>query len=238
MFADDPSFWLGLLEIIGVNIILSGDNAIVIALAARSLPPRQQKWGIALGAAGAIVLRVICTIFVVYLLAIPYLKIGGGLLLLWIAVKLLLPEKRGSDEIDGKATLVAAVRTILIADTVMSLDNVIGIAAAANGDLVLLVLGLLISMPLVIFGSALLLKLFTRFPIIVTLGGALLGYIGGQLLVTDAVVQEWVTNDYPLLHNIAAAAGAVGVVLAGKLLSGRMSSTEIAHPQPDAASDK
>ena len=242
----DPQFWLALLEIIGVNIILSGDNAVVIALAARSLPPSQQRWGIILGAAGAIVLRIVCTIFVVYLLAVPYLKIVGGVLLLWIAVKLLLPEGEGSEEIDGNTNLIAAVRTILIADAVMSLDNVIGIAAAAKGDVILLVIGLLISMPLVIFGSTLLLKLLTRFPVIVMLGGALLGYIGGELLVTDAVVEEWVRNTYPLLHNIAAVAGAVGVVLVGKLLAGRTPGTEIAQsrpeeiarPQPDVASKK
>src|SRR3954468_941448 len=158
-------FWLGLAKIIGVNIILSGDNAVVIALAARSLPPKQQKLAIFWGAGAAIVLRIVLTLFAVALLALPWLKLVGSVLLFWIGIKLLIPE---DDEADIKAHehLMSAIKTILIADLVMSLDNVIAVAAAAGGNVVLLVLGLAISIPLVIFGATLLIKLMERFPII------------------------------------------------------------------------
>ena len=149
------AFWIGLLKIIGVNIVLSGDNAVVIALAARSLPPKQQKLAIFWGAGAAVVLRIVLTVFAVALLALPWLKIIGGLLLFWIGVKLLVPED-GGDDIDASDNLIAAIKTILIADLVMSIDNVIAVAAAAQGSYVLLVLGLAISIPLVMFGATLL----------------------------------------------------------------------------------
>ena len=152
------AFWIGLLKIIGVNIILSGDNAVVIALAARSLPARQQKQAIFWGAGAAVVLRIILTIFAAKLLALPWLKVVGSLLLFWIGIKLLIPEE-GDDDIKASDQLLAAIKTILIADLVMSLDNVIAVAAAAGGSVVLLVLGLAISIPLVVFGATLLVKL-------------------------------------------------------------------------------
>jgi len=183
-------FWIGLMTIIWVNIILSGDNAVVIALAARSLPKDQQKKTIFWGAIAAVALRIILTLFVVALLQYPYLRIVGGLLLFWIAVKLLIPV-RGDDDIESSGNLLQAIKTILIADLVMSLDNVIAVAAAAKGSFTLLVLGLLISIPLVVVGATMLMKLMTRYPSIITIGAALIGYVSGEMPVTDPVVIEW-----------------------------------------------
>ena len=213
MTFDDPQFWVALGQIIWINILLSGDNAVVIALACRALPERQRRLGIILGTLPAVVLRIIFAFFVAYLMATPYLKIVGGILLFWIAVKMVLPEEHGeAGEGEAAANLWAAVRTIVIADAVMSLDNVIAIAAAAKGSFMLLVLGLAISMPLVIFGSALVLKVLTKFPLLVWLGGALLGWIAGEVVVTDPAIAEW-THSVPHLHEAAAAAGALAVVL-------------------------
>lgn len=219
----DPQFWVSLLQIIGIDIILSGDNAIVIALACRSLSPKQQKLGVALGAGAAILLRVIFAVFIVYLLAIPYLKLVGSVLLFWIAIKLLLPEKTGrQNSITARSNLVGAVQTIVVADAVMSLDNVIGIAAAAKGSLLLLVLGLLISIPLIVYGATLILRLIHRYPVIIVLGGALLGYIAGDVGVTDPVIADWVAQHAPALHSVAPIAGTIFVVVAGKMLAKRM----------------
>src|SRR5882724_10948210 len=187
------AFWIGLLKIIGVNIILSGDNAVVIALAARSLPARQQKQAIFWGAGAAIVLRIALTLFAVALLSLPWLKLVGSLLLFWIGVKLLIPEDDDPD-IKAHEHLIAAIKTILVADLVMSLDNVIAVAAAAGGSIVLLVLGLAISIPLVIFGATLLVKLMDRFPIIITIGAGLIGWVAGEMLVTDLALQPWLTG--------------------------------------------
>ena len=216
----DSDFWLGLLEIIGVNIVLSGDNAVVIALACRSLPPRQQRIGVALGSAAAVVMRIILTFFVVSLMAVPYLKIVGGLLLLWIGLELLRPEEN-DDEIHAAEHLWAAVRTVLIADAVMSLDNVIAVAAAAKGDLVLLVLGLVISVPLVVYGATLLIRLINRFPMIVTVGAALIGYIAGEVIVTDPAIEPWIASTAPWLLLAAPVIGSVFVVLFGLALAPR-----------------
>ncbi len=219
MFAT-AEFWIGLLEIVWINIILSGDNAVVIALAARSLPPHQQKQAVFFGSAAAVVLRILLTIVAARLLALPYLQIFGGLLLLWIGVQLLSDADDGEGEHRPHGTLLAAVRTILIADLVMSLDNVIAVAAAAHGSMTLLILGLAISIPLVIFGSTLMIKLMERFPIIVVLGAALIGWVGGETMVSDVALgdllaaQGWV-------HYAAASAGAVLVVVAGKWLHRR-----------------
>ena len=184
-FLQSADFWIGLVKIIWINIILSGDNAVVIALAARSLPPEQQKKAILFGSGAAVVLRIVLTVVAAKLLALPYLQIVGGLLLLWIGVQLLGDEEE--DEGEGKeyGSMMTAVRTILIADLVMSLDNVIAVAAAAQGSMVLLVLGLAISIPLVIFGSTLMIKLMERFPIIVMLGAALIGWVGGETIASD-----------------------------------------------------
>jgi YjbE family integral membrane protein len=184
------AFWIGLAKIIGVNIVLSGDNAVVIALAARSLPPRQQKLAILYGAGAAVVLRIILTIFAVALLALPWLKIIGGLLLFWIGIKLLVPED-GDDNINASDHLLTAIKTILIADLVMSLDNVIAVAAAAGGSMTLLVLGLAISIPLVVFGATLLVTLMERYPVIITVGAALIGMVAGEMLVTDPALKDW-----------------------------------------------
>jgi|SRR5580765_2483098 YjbE family integral membrane protein len=184
-------FWLGLGAIIWVNIILSGDNAVVIALAARSLPEKQQKLAIFWGAAAAVVLRIVLTIVAVELLKLPYLKLIGGVLLFWIAVKLLVPEGDGDDDVKSSDHLIGAIKTILVADLVMSLDNVIAVAAVAKGSFVLLVLGLLISIPLVVYGATMLMKLMGRYPVIITVGAALIGYVAGEMLVTDPVAIEW-----------------------------------------------
>ena len=208
-----PAFWAALGSIILANILLSGDNAVVIAMAARTLPAKQQKKAIVWGSAAAIVLRVVLTLVAVELLKWPYLKIVGGLLLFYIGLTLLL-----GDDDDDSATeaerqaghLLVAIRTILIADLVMSLDNVIAVAAAAKGDTFLLVLGLAISIPLIIFGSTLLLKVMERFPIIITAGAALLGYLAGEMLLTDpAVAQHF---GAPSL-GVVATAGAICAVL-------------------------
>jgi YjbE family integral membrane protein len=184
-------FWLGLGAIIWVNIILSGDNAVVIALAARSLPVHQQRQAVIWGAGAAVALRIVLTVVAVELLKFPYLKLLGGALLLWIAVKLLVPEDDGGDGVKSSSNLLAAIKTILIADLVMSLDNVIAVAAVAKGSIVLLVLGLLISIPLVVFGATMLMKLMESYPVIITIGAALIGYVSGEMLVTDPVVTEW-----------------------------------------------
>jgi YjbE family integral membrane protein len=216
-------FWIGLAKIVGVNIVLSGDNAVVIALAARSLPPRQQKQAILWGAGAAVMLRVVLTLFAVALLALPWLKLAGGLLLLWIGVKLLVPES-GGESIGAGDNLVAAIRTILVADLVMSLDNVIAVAAAAGGSMMLLVLGLAISIPLVVFGATLLVTLMQRYPAIITVGAALIGLVAGEMLVTDPVVLGWAQEHVagfefdgakPTLHGVSLelACGALGAAL-------------------------
>jgi YjbE family integral membrane protein len=187
------AFWLGLLKIIGVNVILSGDNAVVIALAARSLPAKQQKQAIIWGSAAAIVMRVILTLFAVALLTLPWLKLIGSLLLFWIGVKLLIPEE-GDEDIKASDQLLAAIKTILVADLVMSLDNVIAVAAAAGGSLLLLILGLAISIPLVIFGATLLLKLMDRYPVIITIGAGLIGWVAGEMLITDRALEGWLAG--------------------------------------------
>ena len=213
-------FWIGLLKIIWINIILSGDNAVVIALAARSLPPHQQTKAVFFGSGAAVVLRILLTVVAAKLLALPYLQIVGGLLLLWIGVQLLGDEDEEEGEAKEYGTLTAAVRTILIADLVMSLDNVIAVAAAAKGSLTLLILGLAISIPLVIFGSTLMIKLMERFPIIVVLGAGLIGWVGGETIVSDVALKD-VLGAQPWLHYVGAVVGAAIVVGIGKALQSR-----------------
>ena len=207
-----PEFWLAALQIIYINILLSGDNAVVIALACRELPKRQRRWGVFWGAAGAIVLRIILTIFAVTLLALPWLKLIGGMLLLWIGAKLITDEDGDEPGVAASDRLWAAVRTVIIADLVMSVDNVLGVAAAAKGSVPLLVFGLLVSIPLVIAGSQLILKVIERFPFIVLLGGALLGWIAGQLLVEDEAFAPWVAGHAPWLGWAAPVAGVLVVL--------------------------
>ncbi|MEJ5990935.1 TerC family protein [Ramlibacter sp. PS3R-8] len=230
-FLSSPEFWLALSQIILINIVLSGDNAVVIALACRSLPPQQQKKAILFGSVGAIVLRVILTFFAVFLLSQPYLKLIGAALLLWIGVGLLKGDD-GEEEMEGHSNLAAAIKTIVVADLVMSLDNVIGVAAAAKGNVPLLVFGLVISIPLIIFGSTLILKLMNRFPIIITIGAGLLGWVAGEMTLTDPAIHDFVEKHH-YLHNILPALGAVTVVVVGKWLARRASEPAAAN-QPAA----
>jgi len=221
------AFWVALAKIIWVNILLSGDNAVVIALAARSLPPRQQKKAVIFGSAAAIVLRVLLTLFAVQLLEYPYLKVVGAVLLVWIGIQLLVPEEgQGEDAVRSSDNLWIAIRTILIADLVMSLDNVIAVAAAAesgppNGKVVLLLLGLGLSIPLIIVGSQVLLRVMDRWPIIITAGAGLLGFVAGEMAVTDPAMHEWFQGSLEPYEVPIAIAGAVLVILVGTLLARR-----------------
>ena len=214
-------FWIGLFKIVWINIILSGDNAVVIALAARGLPAEQQKKAVMLGSGAAVVLRIALTVVAAKLMQLPFVEVIGGLLLLWIGVSLLKSEdaETSSGHV-AKPGMMAAVRTILLADLVMSLDNVIAVAAAAGGNLLLLILGLAISIPLVIFGSTLMIRLMERFPVIVTLGAALIGWVAGETIMNDKMLHPAVV-DHPSLHYIAATAGAVIVVGLGMWLKKR-----------------
>lgn len=222
-----PEFWLALFQIILINIVLSGDNAVVIALASRSLPPAQQKKAILFGSVGAIVLRIVLTFFAVYLLSLPYLKLAGAALLLWIGINLLKGEDEDT-ELAGHSSLAAAIKTIIIADLVMSLDNVIGVAAAAKGNIVLLVIGLGISIPLIIYGSTLILKLMERFPVIITVGAGLLGWVAGEMSFTDPAIKAWAESHHNL-HFVPPIFGALMVVLVGKWLQNR------AEPEEESA---
>jgi YjbE family integral membrane protein len=188
----DADLIVSILRIIGINIILSGDNAIVIALACRSLPPRQRVIGIILGAGAAVILRIIFTVIVQQLLDVPWLKLVGGLVLLWIAVKLLLGEESNEDSVRSGSNVWEAVRIVAVADIVMSLDNVLAIAAAAGGHTGLIILGLVISIPLVVFGATILTWLLDRLPILVWAGSALLGWVAGELIATEPVLQSYV----------------------------------------------
>ncbi|TXC67141.1 TerC family protein [Piscinibacter aquaticus] len=204
------AFWAALGSIILANVVLSGDNAVVIALAARSLPPEQQKKAIFWGSGAAIVMRIVLTLIAVEMLKWPWLKVAGALLLVYIGVSLLLEDDGGEGESHETGGMLAAIRTILIADLVMSLDNVLAVAAAAKGDTALLVIGTAVSIPLIIFGSTLLLRVMERFPIIITLGAALLGFLAGEMMFTDPAVTERFGE---LPHDVVNAAGAVGAVL-------------------------
>ena len=234
-FLTSPAFWVALGQIVVIDILLGGDNAVVIALACRKLPPAQRTKGIVYGTMGAIVLRVILIAFVMTLLNMPFLKFVGALLLVWIGVKLIAPEAEGHDNIESSDRLWAAIKTIIVADLVMSVDNVIAIAGAAQhaGDhsLVLVVLGLLISIPIIVWGSQLVIKLMARFPSIIVAGGMLLGWIAGSMLVTDPVLTnptEWTwmpkVEQTGGVKYAAAAIGALLVLAIGKYLAGKHSS--------------
>lgn len=215
-------FWVAVLQIIAIDIMLGGDNAVVIALACRKLPIEQRNKGIFWGVVGAILLRVVMIFFALQLLAVPYLKIVGGLLLLWIGVKLLMPEHdEGHEGIDGGTTLMAAIKTIVVADAVMSLDNVIAVAGASHGSMVLVTFGILVSIPIVVWGSKLVLALMDRFPMVITLGAALLGWIAGGMLLTDKALPDGFAQSLGSWHYLLSAVGAVLVVLLGKWLASR-----------------
>lgn len=219
----NPQFWVAVLQIVAIDVVLGGDNAVVIGLACRRLPEQQRKLGILWGMAGAIGLRVVLILFAVTLLAVPYLKLVGAALLLWIGIKLLLPEDdEGGHKIEAGATLVAAIKTIIIADAVMSLDNVIAIAGAAGDSKVLIIFGLLLSIPIIMLGSQLVIKLMDRFPIVIVAGGALLGWIAGGMVVSDVAVAEWFKASIPGSHWLGPIIGACIVVAAGKWLAARM----------------
>ena len=222
----DADYALSILRIIGINIILSGDNAIVIALACRSLPPRQRVIGIILGAGAAVVLRILFTVVVQQLFDVPWLKLVGGLILLWIAVKLLLGDEASEDSVRSGANVWEAVKIVAIADIVMSLDNVLAIAAAAGGNTNLIILGLVISIPLVVFGATLLTWLLDRLPILVWAGAALLGWVAGELLATEPILQPFVLAvaeslgvTAKVVTRVVEASGAVLVVVVGWVLT-------------------
>lgn len=262
-------FWIAATQIIGINVVLSGDNAVVIALACRMLPPRQRFWGMILGAGVAVLLRILFTLVVAQAMEYSYLKLAGGILLLWVAVKLLVPQhSEGDGQIAAADNLWRAVRIVAIADIVMSLDNVIAIAsaaelAAARVDIAhagaikatLIIFGLTTSIPLIIAGSALLMALLDRFPILVWAGAALLGWVAGDIMIKDAVLFDWFPAEIiDKLHYWAAAAGAVFVIGLGYLLRRAhhkrmleapliVESSEVEFPhhladQPEPAKDK
>lgn len=228
-------FWPALGQIMLINLILSGDNAVVIALACRSLPPHQRKWGILLGALVAIIMRIVFTVGVTSLLSWPFLKAIGSLLLFWIAIKLLVEDGEEKD-IKDSSNIWGAVQTIAIADLVMSLDNVLAIAAAAKGNWSLIIIGLTTSIPLIVFGATLVMWLLSKAPVLVWAGAALLGWIAGELLVSDPGVlpySEQIAKSlgvtFHTLELIAAAVGAAFVVLMGMILRARHGKAEAAH---------
>ncbi len=215
------AFWIAVLQIILIDILLGGDNAVVIALACRKLPDEQRKKGIFWGVAGAIGLRIVLIFFALQLLAIPWLKIVGALLLFWIGVKLLMPEEDAHGEVAAATNLAGAIKTIIVADAVMSLDNVIAVAGAANGSMLLVTFGILVSIPIVVWGSQLVLKLMDRYPIVITAGGALLGWIGGGMMVSDPALPAGLFDGIPYPKHLVSAAGALLVIAIGKWLSAR-----------------
>ncbi len=238
-FVFHPEFWLAVLQIIMIDILLGGDNAVVIALACRKLPPRQRTLGILWGTAGAIILRVILIFFALSLLSVPLLKLVGAVLLLWIGIKLLLPDdddKHG--KLESSERLWQAVKTVIVADFVMSLDNVIAIAGAAQGagdehQMLLVIFGLLVSIPLIVWGSQLVVQLMDRFPIIITLGGMLLGWIAGGMAITDPFLVQNAREvlDISITSRVtyyaSAVIGALLVLLGGKILGGKAKANSI-----------
>jgi len=214
-------FWVDVFKIIMIDLLLSADNAVVIALACRNLPLDQRKKGILFGVLGAIGLRIVLTFFAVGLLTLPYLKLLGSMLLIWIGIKLILPEEEHSERnILADSQLLGAVKTIIIADFVMSLDNVLGVAGAAKGNVFLLVFGLIVSIPLIALSSQLVLRMIDRFPIIIYAGGALLGYVAGEMLVSDELLHAW-TGSQQYMHWLIPAICAALVLGVGWLLTKR-----------------
>ena len=219
-----PAFWAALGSIILANVLLSGDNAVVIAMAARGLPARQQKQAIVFGSGAAIVMRIVLTLIAVKMLGLPYLKLAGGLALLYIGANLMSEEEQPHDGEAKPIGIAIAVRTILLADLVMSLDNVLAVAAAARGNTLLLIIGLAISIPLIVFGSTLILKVMARFPVIIVAGAALLGWLAGEMMLTDPAIPGWFGTVPESAVSTAGIIGAVLVVSVGKLLQRRTKS--------------
>ena len=216
MHVPDLQFWLLLLQIMAVNLILSGDNAVVIALACRDLPPQQQTWGIFLGAGIAVGLLLVFTFFVAYLLGIPYLRLGFGAALFWIAYRLMLPSEEVG-HVEAATSLMHAIRAIVIADVVMSFDNIVAVAGVANGNFVLMALGLAISIPMVMYGASLLVTLLKRFPAIVPGAAALIGFVGGEIMLEDPAWAAWVAGHAPWMPEAIPLICATAVVLAGRM---------------------
>ena len=213
-------FWVALLKIMWINVLLSGDNAVVIAMACLGLPPRQRLWGMILGAGVAVVLRIIFTVVIAQLMLLPYLKIVGGIALFYIAAKLLVPEDPDDDEVEAVEHLWRAVRIIAVADIVMSLDNVIAIAAAAQGNFALILIGLAVSIPLIVAGAALIMSVLQRYPILVWAGAGLLGWIVGEVIATDPAVEAYLVpklgpQGFHYATLVAALVGAILVLLVG-----------------------
>ena len=221
-----PEIWVALFQICVINILLSGDNAVVIALACRNLPLRQQKQAFAIGAVGVIVLMTALTAFAAYLMSLPYLEVIGSVLLLWIGVKLLLGGD--GEEGEGRASrgFWDAVKTIIIADIVMSLDNVLGMAGAAKGHLGMLFLGMVITIPLILFGSALIMKLMERVPVFITFGAGLLGWVAGEMAVADPALKTAIEANAHWMDFAAPVAGAAAVVIAGRMLAHRRAAVQ------------
>ena len=216
-----PQFLFSVLEIILINILLSGDNAVVIALACRNLPDKLRRQGILWGVLGAIVLRIILTYFAMSLLNYPWLKVIGAVLLIWIGIKLIVGDENAEHEVKASDQLISAIWTILIADLVMSLDNVMAVTAAAKGNLPLIIFGLVISIPLVIYGSQIIMRLIERMPLLVPAGGGLLGYIAGDLATDDPVVAPWIESSAPMFDWLAPFVGIAIVVIPGLWLARR-----------------
>ncbi len=221
----DPTMWVALFQIIIINILLSGDNAVIIALACRSLPPKEQRNAFLIGTVAIVILMTALTSVASILLTIPYVEMVGAVLLLWIGIKLLLPEEE-NDNINSSDNFWSAVKTIIIADIVMSLDNVLGMAGAANGHMALLFVGMVITIPLILFGSAMLMKLMERFPIIVTIGAGLLGYVAGEMAVEDPALKGYLANAH-YLEIALPILGAAIVVIVGKMLAARHASAAV-----------
>ncbi|WHY70532.1 TerC family protein [Fictibacillus enclensis] len=211
---ESSTFLINLLEILLINIVLSGDNAVVIALACRNLPEQYKKKAVFFGTFGAIALRVALTFVAVYLLTVPYLNFIGGILLLWIAVKLLKGEKE--EEVKANSNLMGAIKTIIVADLIMSLDNVVAVAGAANGDLLLIIIGLVISVPLIIWGSQLLMRVMDKYPIITILGAGLLGYTAGEMILKDKAVGHLLEGINHNVHLVIPIVLACMVIILGK----------------------
>ena len=218
-------FWVAVAEIILINILLSGDNAVVIALACRNLPLKQRRQGIFWGVVGAIVLRIALTFFAMSLLVLPYLKLLGGVLLVWIGIKLIAQEEREEHRVKASKRLLAAIWTIIVADLVMSLDNVMAVAAAAKGHPVLMVFGLAVSIPIVIIGSQLIMRSMERYPLVILAGGGLLGYIAGDMAIEDPVVEPWLVENAAHVANLIPLASLVLVIAVGSWLTRRRART-------------
>jgi YjbE family integral membrane protein len=216
-----PAFWAALGSIILANVLLSGDNAVVIAMAARGLPAGQQKKAIVFGSGAAIVMRIVLTLIAVKMLGLPWLKLVGGLALLYIGANLMAEEEHENARDAKPMGIAAAVRTILVADLVMSLDNVLAVAAAAQGNTLLLVVGLAVSIPLIVFGSTLILKVMERFPAIIVAGAALLGWLAGEMMLTDPALRAWFGEIPESAIRIGGIVGAILVVIVGRLLQQR-----------------